>query len=100
VPNCPYDEIVAAYHERLPMLTGVRVMSDARKRALKARWREDPERQNVEFWARYFGYVATSDFLMGNPGPWAADFEWIIQAGNFIKIIEGKYHQELDHAGQ
>jgi hypothetical protein len=97
-PDCPYDEIVNAYHEALPMLPRVKVMTKTRKAALRARWRESKKRQNVDYWRRYFEHAAKSDLITGKvppkmPGnsPWRADFEWLITEGNFVKVIEGKY---------
>lgn len=88
----PVPAILAAYHERLPMLTAVRKMTDNRKRKLKARWTEDSERQSVEYWDKFFGYVAQSDFLTGRDNRWTAcDFEWLIESSNHVKVIEGKY---------
>lgn len=88
----PVPAILAAYHDRLPMLTAVRKMTDNRKRKLKARWTEDAERQSVEYWDKFFGYVAQSDFLTGRDNRWTAcDFEWLIESSNHVKVIEGKY---------
>jgi hypothetical protein len=88
----PAKEILAAYHEHLPMMPAVRVMTEARKRKLKARWTEDASRQSVDYWRRFFAYVAASDFLTGRDSRWTGcDFEWLIEAGNHVKVIEGKY---------
>lgn len=88
----PVAAILAAYHEHLPMMPAVRVMTDARKRKLKARWTEDAQRQTVEYWQKFFAYVAGSDFLTGRDNRWTGcDFEWLIEAGNHVKVIEGKY---------
>ena len=38
--GCPYGKIVELYHEHCPELPRVKVLSEKRKRALKARWRE------------------------------------------------------------
>lgn len=88
----PVKAILAAYHEHLPMLPGVRAMSEPRKRKLKARWTESPEHQSVEYWGKFFAYVATSDFLTGRDNRWTGcDFEWLIEASNHLKVTEGKY---------
>jgi len=88
----PVKAILSAYHDKLPMLTAVRKMTDARKRKLKARWCEDVERQTVSYWEKFFAYAAQSDFLTGRDGRWTAcDFEWLIEQGNHIKVLEGKY---------
>lgn len=96
--DCPALDIVDLYHQILPEMTEVKVLTDTRRRSLQARWRENTSRQSLDFWERFFGYVRTSPFLMGNVErkgglpPWRADFEWLVKAGNFVKIIEGKYH--------
>jgi hypothetical protein len=88
----PVKAILAAYHEHLPMLPQVRVMTDPRKRKLKARWVEDAERQSVEYWQKFFVYVATSDFLTGRNNAWTGcDLEWLLESSNHVKVIEGKY---------
>jgi hypothetical protein len=83
VPHCPHQEIIALHHEILPVCPQVRVWTEARAEQLRARWREDPERQNLGYWWRFFGYVAGSKFLTGRePGhngrPFLADLEWLI----------------------
>lgn len=91
---CPHQEIIALYHEHLPMLNQVRAWTPARANALKARWREDVRRQNLDYWERMFKYIAKSDFLTGKDGKWQADLEWIIKEANFVKILEGKYENK------
>ena len=88
----PEAQILAAYHTHCPMMPAVRKMTDARKRKLKARWLESPECQTLEYWDRFFTYAAASDFLSGRSGKWeSCDFEWLIEASNHVKVIEGKY---------
>lgn len=94
VANCPHEEILKLYSEHLPMLTQVKIWTDARMKLLKARWREDISRQNLEWWKRLFSYIATSDFLTGKTSNWQADIEWILKPANFTKIIEGKYENK------
>lgn len=91
MPSCPHNEIIALYHELLPSLRQVRTWEGKRPKHLQARWREDPERQNLGWWRRFFGYVAQSDFLMGRKTDFATDLEWLIAPSNFAKVIEGKY---------
>lgn len=98
--QCPHDDIVALYHEVLPQLPKVRIWTDARRKLLASRWREDKKRQSLDWWRRLFGYVAKSDFLCGRvestgtrrgQPPFQADLEWIVRPSNIVKIIEGKY---------
>jgi len=97
---CPHHEIIAAYHEALPTCTPVKIWGEQRRGLLRQRWREDAKRQRIEWWRRFFAYVAESRFLTGRaenePGrdPFVADLEWLIRPRNFVKVIEGKYHRE------
>lgn len=91
VDDCPHQKIIDLYHEKLPMLTMVKVWNDKRRNQLKSRWREDKKRQNLDYWSRIFDYIAESDLLTGRAGDWKADLEWITKSQNFVKIIEGKY---------
>lgn len=94
VADCPHQEIISLYHKHLPMLTQVRSWTEKRSKQLKARWRENPKHQTLEFWERLFEYVAKSDFLTGKASAWQADLEWITKSENFVKIIEGKYENK------
>lgn len=94
IDDCPHQEIIALYHEHLPMLTQIRSWTDKRRKALKARWSEDKKRQSIDWWEGLFKFIAESDFLTGKDGKWQADLEWIIQSQNLVKIIEGKYHNK------
>lgn len=89
--NTPHTEIIDLYHKHLPMLQRVKVWTDKRRNLLKARWREDAKRQNLEYWERLFIAISESDFLTGRAKDWSADLEWILNSSNFVKIIEGKY---------
>lgn len=97
VPPCPHQDIIAAYHEILPMLPGVREWTPARRTALAARWREKPERQNIAWWRKLFSYVAESDFLTGRVSrgrghdAWQCSLPWLLKPENFAKLLEGHY---------
>lgn len=100
VANCPHQEIILLYAKHLPMLSQVKVWSDARAKNLKARWAENSKRQNLDWWDKFFAYVATSDFLTGRDGVWQnCDLEWLVKSANFIKVIEGKYENKADKNG-
>ena len=87
-------------------LSEIRVFSDARKRALRARYRElieaKPELADVppsEALGRFFEYAGRSRFLTGeNDRGWVMDFDWLLKPANFVKVLEGKYHREEDVA--
>ena len=102
VSPCPHLEIISLYHKHLP--TGRQVVVEkwngARAKHLQARWREDPKQQSLQWWDRFLGYCAKSDFLTGKsqprPGrdPFLVSLDWIVEPGNFVKIIEGAYNRE------
>jgi biotin operon repressor len=95
VANCPYDQIIINFNNALSMLPAVKQLTDKRKKAILARWKEDEKRQSLEWWDSFFGYVAKSDFLTGRSGTWSACcFDWIFKAENFVKIIEGNYENK------
>lgn len=94
--SCPHEQIIAAYHELLPMGRQVKVWSEARRTKLRARWREDKKRQSLDWWRKFFAYIAGSDFLTGRTNtsgraPFEIDLEWIVTSDNFVKIVEGKF---------
>lgn len=92
-PPCPHQKIIDLYHEHLPEARRVREWTKQRERNLQARWREKPDRQNLEWWEKFFQYIRRSDFLMGRTDkPFRCDLEWIVKSANFVKILEGKYH--------
>ena len=98
VPACPHEAIVALYHEILPANPRIRVWDGARASQLRARWREDPKRQSLDYWRRFFEYIAQSPFLTGRTDgkdgrPFLPGLDWMVKAGNFAKIIEGRYHE-------
>lgn len=97
-PPCPHDQIIALYHEILPMCPRIRDWTPARQEKLRARWNENPARQNLDYWRRFFEYVASCDFLVGRctPGngrkkPFFATLYWMVSAENFAKIREENY---------
>jgi hypothetical protein len=96
-PACPHQEIIALYHELLPASPMIRDWTASRADHLRCRWNEDAKRQNLEWWRRFFGYIAKSDFLTGRATagdrkPFTPGLDWICTAENFAKIREGRFH--------
>ena len=97
---CPHQKIIDLYNNILGKeLSRVKskLWNGTRQVSLQSRWKEDKERQNVEWWEKYFEEVNKSDFLMGRvPGrngqqPFRADMGWLINKSNIVKVLEGKY---------
>lgn len=98
--DCPYKELVAAYNEILgPYLGMCQKLTPTRQKTVQARWRDcmkdgdfKTQDEGIAYFRRYFEYIKTCDFLMGNNGrDWRADFDWIFKLSNYTKICEGKY---------
>lgn len=97
-PSCPVQSIVDLFNRLLtPTLPAVVLVSDARKKQVRARWNQSEVHQSLEFWTEYFDSVAKSDFLMGRlagkfgAAPFRATFDWLIAPSNFVKVVEGNY---------
>jgi len=90
--DCPHKEIIELYHKHLPMLPRVIDWTAARRAFMQSRWRENKERQSLDWWDGFFQYVAQSDFLCGRTKePFKCNLEWLIRPRNFVKVIEGNY---------
>lgn len=109
IPNCPQQEILALYHRILPELPRMRTWGPDRQANLRARWKEDPERQSLTKWEEFFTWIRKSDFLMGRAAtqqgrsPFQASLDWMLKPRNWAKILDGFYHKEtqkLSEAGQ
>lgn len=95
----PYDEILDAFKLKLPGFPQPRrPLDDDRRKAIRALWTQKDEHGSVDFFSRYFGYIAKSDFLMGETGWTSCNFDWIFKPKNFRKVIEGTYHKESQDA--
>jgi hypothetical protein len=89
----PYQTIVDLFNETLPELPSVKLVTDTRKKHLKARWHSSDKTSTLDWWKEFLGYIRQSDFLMGRTADFRASFDWIIKSANFVKIIEGNYHK-------
>jgi hypothetical protein len=93
-PDLPCQEVVHIFNERCVDLPKVKVLSRKRKSAINARVKDYKPDDVIVFFESVFNTVNQSDFLTGkNKEGWTADFDWILNANNFIKIIEGRYSQ-------
>jgi hypothetical protein len=94
--DCPHLAIISLYHEVLPSAIRVRNWKGQRQTMLRQRWRENAERQNLDWWRKFFQYIAESDFLTGkvfhpDRGPMKLKLHWIVKPANFDKILDGDY---------
>lgn len=95
--GCPHGEIIDLYHAALPTAPRIKAWTGRRQTNLRARWREDAKRQDLDYWRRFFAHVAASPFLTGKVSgqggrPFFAGLDWLVMPENFAKVIEGRYH--------
>lgn len=87
-PNINYQQIADMYNDTCVSLPKVKALSDARKKAIKARLNS----YTVEQLQEAFTMVEESDFLKGkNDRNWSANFDWVIKDSNIAKILDGNY---------
>ena len=87
MPDC--QEFVNLYHKLCPSLPKVQKLTEGRKSAIKARWREYPDMKTFE---KVFARCENNAFMKGNNDRnWVANFDFIFQASSFTKIVEGYY---------
>lgn len=103
IADCPHEAILALWAEKLSSAIQPADWNDKRKQALRQRWREKQSRQNLDWWARFFDYVAQSDFLMGRTSAhgrpaFQLSLDWLCKAENFLKVHEGRYHPPVEVA--
>lgn len=89
----PYAEIQSLYNDTCVSLPRCTILSDARKKAIKARFVAG---YTLEQFQEIFRRAEASSFLKGANGRnWTASFDWIIKDANMAKILSGNYD---DHA--
>lgn len=107
LPTCQADEIVNLYHDILPEMPAVRLMTEARKKALKSFWafvltskRSDGQPRAIDTesalaWIRaYFSRARENDFLMGRGTKatghegWTCSIDFLMSEKGRIQVIE------------
>lgn len=87
--NTPYQAVLDAYHLSLPMLPGVKKLTEARKRHIKARWAEfQKSGEGMDGFNALFSQVGRSSFLKEGQ---FCNLEWMTKEANYVKIMEGNY---------
>ena len=83
-----YNGIKDAYNSTCVSLPSIKSLSEARKKAIKARLNA----YTMEDILEAFRKAEASDFLKGkNDRNWQANFDWIIKDANLAKILDGNY---------
>ena len=87
-----FEKVVEVFNNTCNHLPKVQKLTKKRKAAIHNRIKEYGK-QKVN---AVFKEVATSNFLNGESDRgWKADFDWVMNPNNFIKILEGKYQNSI-----
>ena len=81
------QQVVDLYHSTCKSFPSVRSLSDARKKAIKARLKT----YTLDDFRQVFENAEASSFLKGLDGGWKASFDWLIKEANMLKVLEGNY---------
>lgn len=98
--HVPYQAIVGLYHELCPSYPKLRSVSESRKKAIAARWKEYGG--DLEIFRELFTKAEASKFLKGENASdrnWSADFNWLMNGENMAKVLEGKYDNKKNKNG-
>lgn len=86
------DEVAALYNEICVSFPRLKSLSEARKKAIKARLANG---YTVESFKELFRKAQASSFLKGkNDRNWQATFDWMIKDTNMAKVIDGNYDDD------
>lgn len=86
---CPFEKIKNLYHSICVSYPKIKAIGGKRRDAVSARWRNYKE---LEVFEELFRIAESSSFLKGeNKNNWSADFDWMMKANNFSKILEHRY---------
>jgi uncharacterized protein YdaU (DUF1376 family) len=104
---CPQEEILKLWAKHLPHLAQPRSWEGTRRANTKQRWNQasrpsayspdgyQTEAAGIKWWDSFFGYIARDTSLSNgfetSGRTWRPDLEWVVNATNFQKIIDGKY---------
>ena len=95
----PYDEIIALYHEHMPDSPRVRKAGKKLLEQIRSRWKDDEERQDLEWWDYYFRYANTRLWLTGRKcskdgSTFMANLMWLTGIENMEKVTSDYYDGE------
>ena len=86
-----YQEIIDMFNSICTSLPSVRSLSDARKKAIKARLNT----YTIEDLKQCFENAEASSFLKGgNIRNWTASFDWLMKDTNIAKVLDGNYNDK------
>lgn len=95
--NGTCKQVVDLYHSICISFPSVKALSDARKKAIKARLKT----YSIDDFKTLFEKAEASSFLKGsNDRNWSASFDWLIKDANMAKVIDGNYDNRFGNVKQ
>ena len=90
------QQIADLYNDTCVSFPRVTTLSDARKKAIKARLNN----YSIEDFENLFVKAEASTFLKGgNNRNWSANFDWLIKDSNMAKVLDGNYDNKPANNG-
>ena len=93
----PYNKIKDLYLTNCTLLPEIKDLTDKRKISIKARWKKY---YDLSIFENLFKKANSSAFLTGdNDKNWTANFDWLLNENNMIKVLEGNYDNKRKMIG-
>lgn len=97
VDRVDYEAIKSMYNETCISFSRCTSLSDARKKAIKARFASG---RTLEDFKTMFEKAEASSFLKGaNNHNWRASFDWFLKDANMAKVLDGNYDDRKKSGG-
>lgn len=88
VETATCQQVVDLYHSICVSYPSVKTLSEAKKKAIRARLKV----YSLEDFRKMFEKAEGSAFLKGaNNRNWSATFDWLLKESNMVKVLEGNY---------
>lgn len=109
IPNCPHQKLIDLYAKHLPEMPYPAIWEGKNQNAMRSRWRwvltatkrggerhATDEASGIDWFERFFAYVAKSDFLTGrNEKFTSCDLGWLMKADKFSNVVSGNYEDKV-----
>ena len=93
-----YQRIVDMYNDTCVSFPRLKILSDNRKKAIKARFNSG---YTYDDFKKLFEKAEQSTFLKGsNKNNWSATFDWLIKDSNMAKVLDGNYDNKSSFQSQ
>ena len=93
-----YNIIIDTWNKYIPSAQ-IKVFNQTRKQLIKSRFHSFFNNSYDE-WEKFLIKISKINFLWGdNDRGWKADFNWVLNENNYIKIFEGKYQKDVKEIG-